>query len=75
MSLFTIIPDRGWQDFSYSKKFVDSLEEIQTIFLTFYNFWITLYQYIFNIMEQLNLIDKTLKKIFRIIKNYEIQTF
>jgi len=25
-------------------------------------------------MEQLNLIDKTLKKIFRIIKNYEIQT-
>jgi len=38
MTLFTIIPDRGWQDFSYSKKFVDTLEEIQTIFLTFYNF-------------------------------------
>ena len=38
MTLFTIIPDRGWQDFSYSKKFVDSIEEIRTIFLIFNNF-------------------------------------
>ena len=38
MTLFTIIPDRSWQDFSYINKFFDSIDEIKFIFNNILNF-------------------------------------